>query len=103
MAWAALLCLWGARDWEKKLRVLVKADVSNIEEVVFTIDDGTESDTVHYCKKKKTTAQQVVAEGEGFWVVSWIWTMEGSFDDIEDKEMNTVVHVEWLKSCAWML
>ncbi|PBK82661.1 hypothetical protein ARMGADRAFT_1038449 [Armillaria gallica] len=99
---AALLCLRGARDWEKKLRVLTKANVSNIEGAVFTIDDGTEPDTICYCKKK-TATQQVVAEGEGFQAVSWIWTMEGSFDGMEDKEMNTVVCVEWLKSHAWML
>ncbi|PBK66563.1 hypothetical protein ARMSODRAFT_977475 [Armillaria solidipes] len=99
---AALLCLRGSGEWKRKLRVLMKADVSSIEGAVFMIDDGMEPDIVRYRKKKKTTTQQVVEEGEGFRAVSWIWTMKGSFDGMEDKEMNTVVHVEWLKSRAWM-
>ncbi|SJL16811.1 uncharacterized protein ARMOST_20340 [Armillaria ostoyae] len=103
MARAALLCLRGPGEWEDRLRVLTKADVTNIEGAVFTIDDGMEPDTMCYHKKKKkTAAQQVVGEGEGFRTVLWIWTMEGSFVGVEDKEMNTVVCVEWLKSRARM-
>ncbi|KAK0439646.1 hypothetical protein EV421DRAFT_1737806 [Armillaria borealis] len=85
-----------------KLRVLTQVDVTNMEGAVFTIDldDGTETEKTHYGKKPKRTQQQVVSEAEGYRTVSWIWIMEGAFDEVDNEEVNSVVHVEWLKSRA---
>ncbi|KAK0232589.1 hypothetical protein IW262DRAFT_1451048 [Armillaria fumosa] len=101
---AALLSLHGPGEWEKRLRIMTQADVTSIEGAVFSINDGVEEDVTCYCKKKKkkkkTATQQVVGEAEGFRKVLWIWMMEGSFDHADDKETNTVVCMEWLKSQA---
>ncbi|PBK94556.1 hypothetical protein ARMGADRAFT_1029626 [Armillaria gallica] len=100
VARVALLSLRGPGAWESKLRVLTQVDMTNMEGAVFTIDldDGTETEKTCYGKKPKRAQQQVVSKAEGYRTVSWIWTMEGAFNEADNEEVNLVVHVEWLKS-----
>lgn len=86
----ALLSLRGPEAWESKLRVLTQVDMTNMEGAMITIDldDGTETEKTHYGKKPERAQQQVVSEAEGYRMVSWIWTMEGVFDEADNEEVN---------------
>ncbi|KAK0235658.1 hypothetical protein EDD85DRAFT_953520 [Armillaria nabsnona] len=70
---------------QRRLESAAATDVTNMEGAMFTIDldNGTETEKTHYGKKPKKVQRQV-----------------GAFNEADNEEVNSVVRVEWLKSCA---
>ncbi|KAK0432107.1 hypothetical protein EV421DRAFT_1719756, partial [Armillaria borealis] len=77
----ALFSLRGPGDWESRLRILKPEDVQSFQGSDFNPD-------------------VLMAVGEGRWVMSWIWLVEGGLGDGSDEDLIEAARAEWLKSRA---
>ncbi len=81
----ALLSLKGTGAWETELQVLQESDIVSLEGAEFMVEDPTAT-----CRKGRYGVQQagMSSVGEGYKVISWIWTVEGALGDGSNERLH---------------
>ncbi|PBK91177.1 hypothetical protein ARMGADRAFT_933034 [Armillaria gallica] len=92
-----LVKLKGLGAWTDTLQVLEEKDVMSLEGAEFMVDNPMGSKGCYSMQ-----AQGAGSVGQGYKVVSWIWTVEGALGDGSEEHLHESVKVEWLKSQAHM-